>query len=164
MKRSDILKAIKDRVSERLPWVEYTDMDKGQLKRATEEYPVPMPALLVQMKQTPMQSVGGGSQIGSMIITLSLCMDLVTDSYDGCESETETDTILDRTDELWKAMDMLHAGTWGNMVRTSELEPIYGLRYIAQRIEYRIAIKDIMPSRISNIASPTVRINTEMYD
>lgn len=164
MKRSDILKAIKDRVSERLPLVQYTDIDKGQFKRVTEEYPVPMPAILVQMKQAPMQSVSQGSQIGSMIVTLSLYQDLVTDSYYGCEAETETDAILDGVDELWKAMDMLNIELWGNMVRTSELEPIYGLRYIAQRIEYRIAIKDIMPSRTSNIASPTVRINTEMYD
>lgn len=164
MKRSELLKAIKDRVSESLPWVAYTDMDKGQFKRATEEYPVPMPALLVQMKQSPMQSVSAGSQIGSMIVTLSLYMDLVTDSYEGCEAEDETDTILDRADELWKAMDMLRAGMWGNMVRTSELEPLFGLRYMALRSEYRIAVKDIMPARATNSPAPTVRINTEMYE
>lgn len=161
MKRSEIIRAIRERATNELDWVVFTDLEKGQIKRATQEYPMPMPALLVQIRSTSFKSTAGGCQIGDMRIVLSLYQDYTTDSFTGAESETDTDTIIDRSDDVWKAMHGVRTGSWGHLVRLSEPDPEYGMRYMCTRQEYKVSVKDLMPAGTEIKDSPTVTIITE---
>lgn len=157
MQRSVIYRAIRDRVKERLPWVLYIDMQKGQLRNPSDNYPIPLPALLVEMKDADTTGMLGGGQLAELEVRVHLYIDLVTDSFDTSMQEDETIGILDRWDELNAA---LHDFTFeaGRFTRFRELAPEYGDRFLMLQTDYKVLVKDVQPAYMK-IQPPNVKVS-----
>lgn len=140
-KRSDIYKALRDYAKSALPWVVYVDMQKGQMQRIAENYPLPLPALLIETGDFTFSNAGEFTQKGSGIISFYLYVDLVTDSFSGAENETHTINMLDRFDELYQAFEGFSIDGITPINRVTEYRPQYGNRSILFRVDFR-TVKD----------------------
>ena len=142
MKRSEIYAAIRDVAKSEMPDVVFVDLQKQQVKRQTENFPLPMPALLVEFKNITYSNIGSKSQLGEMHITLWLYEALVTNSFGGAEMETETLALLDRADEVFEAFHCNTLGGIGNMTRIADLPCDYGKDWIASKTAFKLIVKD----------------------
>ena len=61
-----------------------------------------------------------GHQLGEMTVSVSLYLDLVTDSFNGAEQKTETIALLDKQDELFEALDGFDGEDFNPLNRVSE--------------------------------------------
>lgn len=163
MKRSTIYKSIRDVAKSEIPDLAFVDLQKQQIKRRTVEFPLPLPALLVEFKHTPYSNVGSKSQLGEMHITLWLYVNLITNSFDGAEMETETLELLDRADEIFEVFHCNTLGGIGSMTRIADLPNEYGADWMALKTDFKLTIKDKKELGITTTTQiPTVRIVTEM--
>ena len=58
--------------------------------------------------------------MGEMTVSVSLYLDLVTDSFNGAEQKTETIALLDKQDELFEALDGFDGEDFNPLNRVSE--------------------------------------------
>jgi len=137
--RSNVYKEIRDRLKSKMPELVYIDLQKGQFAKREQNYPVPLPACLVEFGAIKWSNTTG-EQIGDAQISTYLYIDLVTDSFDNAELENETIEILDTQDDLF---DSLHGFTGKNfnpLSRTSDSPHEYGEGYVCFKVDFRTTI------------------------
>lgn len=142
--RSSIYKAIRDRLKDSIPGLAYIDLQKGQFKNKTQNYPVPLPSILVEFKSTRWHDTSG-EQIGDSVISLHYYVDIVTDSFDTAEQESETIEILDSLDQLYKTMQGFSGEKFNPLDRTDDSTDDYGERFIHFRADFKTAIFEQNP-------------------
>ena len=153
MLRSTIYKAIRDHSKTAMPELMFRDLQKGQLLQPQENYPIPLPALLVEFQGFRFSNMGEQAQIGDGTISLYLYLDLVTDSFDEAEQENETIELLDYMDAVYQAFEGFGIPGMSPLNRTNESKPQYGERFIAFRVDFSTSVDE---QKISNqITSPT---------
>lgn len=159
MQRSLIYKVLVDRAKEQLPYLRYIDLNKGQMQRMADNYPIPLPALLIELQAAEASNTSMLHQLLEINIRLLLYIDLVTDSFDGAEQYGETMALLDRSDALH---DAFHGYTTETirLTRTRELAPEYGLRYMMLASEYKAIVKVPASSYTVTVPTPTINITT----
>lgn len=162
MKKRDIYIAIRDVAKDSLPELAVVDIQKQQMKRQADDYPMPLPSLLIEIGSVPFSNIGNRSQIGSVNVVLYLYLELVTDTYDGCELEDETLQILDIADDVFEAFHCTRLANVGMMTRKQELPNEYGMRWICLKSAYEITIKDNKDDDRTMIVSPKIKINTQI--
>lgn len=101
MLRSKIYKAIRDHSKSMLPYLQACDLQKGQFINPKKNYPLPLPAMLVEFQGFRFTNLLGHKQKGDGTISIYLYLDLVTDSLDGAEQENETIELLDYMDRVY---------------------------------------------------------------
>lgn len=159
MRRGEIYRLLVDRAKEQLPWLKYIDMNKGQMHRMADHYPIPLPALLIELQASEASNITLLNQLLEVDVRLHLFVDLVTDSFDGAEQFDETMMLLDRSDAL---QDAFHGFTTDKMRLTKirELAPEFGMRYMLQTSEYKAIVKDLISTNTITVSTPIINIAT----
>lgn len=153
MQRSKVYIEIRDRLKERMAQLKTVDLQKGQFKNQQQHLPVPMPAALIELRPLDWQHATGG-QIADAVASVSLYLDLVTDSFDEAEQNDETLAILDSLDELNEALSGFSGTDFGSAMRLRDGVDHYGADYVCLKADFRFALFDNKPVR--RIAKPNV--------
>lgn len=107
MLRSKVYLQIKERLQEKLPELQFIDLQKGQFVKPQQNYPIPLPACLIEFKPVTWSNAESGTQLGKTLISVYLYLDLVTDSFDNAEQEQETIELLDQQDSIFETLQGL---------------------------------------------------------
>ena len=143
MKRSEIYKELRDRAALKLQDLRFIDLQKGQFQKPSQNYPIPLPALLIEIGDFRFSNLSEGWQKGDGTISVYLYLDLVSDSFVGAERENQTIEILDKQDELFEAFGGVTVSPLATpLVRQTEHKPQYGTRYIMLRVDFTTTIDD----------------------
>lgn len=119
----------------------YIDLDKGQLQQKKENYPFPLPAVLVKFGAIRWSSASEGLRLGDLTFTFTLIDNLVTDSFEGAESENETIELLDLQDDLFQALEEFSTTDMQPLTRESEGETKTDIRAIIFTSTYKTTIQ-----------------------
>ncbi len=137
--RSEVYKQIRDKLKQGMPALQYVDLQKGQMNNKPQNYPVPLPACLVEFRQ-PNWSESTGGQLGDCYIRFYLYIDHVTDSFDGAELENETIELLDNLDELYELMQGFSGENFNPLNRITDDIVEYKDRYVCYRTDFRTTL------------------------
>jgi hypothetical protein len=149
--RSNVYKEIRDRLLDKLPFLQYIDLQKWQFNNKAQNYPVPLPACLVEFKQVQWSQTTGG-QLGDCTLSLYIYIDHVTDSFDGAEQETETINLLDYLDQLYECMQGFSGEKFAPLNRISDTIASYESRYVCYRIDFQTTLfHDDAPQKTGKI-------------
>lgn len=135
MKRSVIYKSIRDIAKAKLQ-LKWIDLQKGQLKIPKENYPFPLPALLIEIGDFSYSQLAEHAHIGQGIISLYLYKDLLTDSFKGAKNEDIAIDILDNFDSIYQTFEGLSIAEMTPLVVVKEYKPEYGNKYISFRVDF----------------------------
>lgn len=161
MKRSDLYKAIRDRAKDQLPDIAIVDLQKQQLRaKAKDEFPYPLPALLVEFKNARFTNQRGTKQQSTFTVSLQYALDLNTCSFDGAELEQETIELLDKSDEIYESFHLFRIDNIALMSRVSESPPEYGNRFIAFTTDFELTVFEDKVNNRQKHQVPPVKINT----
>ena len=160
MQRSVLYQLIKNNIKKILPWVNYIDLQKGQFRRLDNNYPIPLPALLIEFGNVNYSNTLKNKQIGEITINIELYLPCVTDSFDNAELEDETIQILDRWDELYKAFHGFNCEQITKLVRKQEQTAEYGNGYICLRSEFVAVFNEHQDIENTKITIPNIIIET----
>lgn len=160
MKRSEVYKVIRDVVKEKMPYLQYVDLQKQQMKRPSEHYPIALPALLVEFKDARFSNISQLNQIGDFVISIYLYLDLVTDSFDGSELESETIELLDKADDVFQTLQGVSCDLFSQLIRIGEAVHEYGNKYICLRTDFATSIKEEKEKVKIVIERPKIKITT----
>ena len=140
MKRSTLYKALRGH-SAQLDYKKlYVDLQKGQMDRPKKNYPIPLPALFIELGDFRFKPLLEESQKGSGTITLYLYQDIVSDTFKGAERENQTTDLLDHFDDLYQTFEGFSIDGITPLVRETEYKPQYGERYILFKIDFSTSI------------------------
>lgn len=142
MLRSKIYKAIRDHSKTALPYLKARDLQKGQFINPKKNYPLPLPAMLVEFQGFRFTNLLEHKQKGDGTISIYLYLDLVTDSLEGAEQENETIELLDYMDGIYQAFEGLKITGMTPLNRTNEAKPQYGERFIMFRVDFTTTVDD----------------------
>lgn len=161
MKRSIIYKAIRDKAKSELDYLQFIDLQKGQMKNPRRNYPVPLPALFVEIGNFRFSNMLDDAQKGDGLITISLYIDINSDSFDGAESENETIELLDHFDELFETFQGLSIENCTPLVRETEAKPQYGTRFILFEVSFSTSVDDAKDNQKVTIPGPPPDFQTQ---
>jgi hypothetical protein len=161
MKKSELIQQLV-LIAQQVEGIVYCDLQKMQIKRAAQDYPMPMPAVLFDITNVSFTNTAQKHQLGSLKITISAYFDLVTDSFDGAEMSAETLQLLDKSDELFEAFHGSLIPGYGNMKRLQDLPSEYGFRYICFKSSYSLSVKDLKDTNLDTV-KPSIKILTNTY-
>jgi hypothetical protein len=137
--RSEVYKEIRARLLTGIANLQYVDLQKGQMSNKAQNYPIPLPAVLVEFGQVSWSNSTGG-QLGDSVISAYLYIDHVTDSFDGAELENETISLLDGIDEVHKILQGLWGTNFSPLSRISDYIVEWRDRYLCMRTDFRTTL------------------------
>ena len=93
---------IRDRLLETMsPMV--VDLEKGQFSQIQDNYPLPLPCILVDFEEIYWSDTTG-EQIGEGEVSVYHYVDAVNDTINGAELSNETISLLSEFDNMYKAL------------------------------------------------------------
>ena len=155
MKRSLLYKSIRDRILATMPSIVYVDMNKGQVHGGKDHYPFPKPAVLIQIKSASYTDVSRLCQLGNVTVSVTLCQECMTDSFDGAEIDDANIDMLNEQDDLYLNIHGLIPGDgWGVMMRKSESGAVLKNGIAETTVEFSISKKELMPASTTTRTVP----------
>ena len=154
--RSEAYKAIRDRIKAVMPEMAFIDLQKGQFRNMLANYPIPMPACLVEFKQINWTNTAGAQQ-GDCVISLYYYENLVTDSFDSAEQENQTIELLDRLDATFEKMQGFSGEVFNPLSRIADSME-YGKRYVCFRTDFQTTVFHPKPNATQSIQKPNVKL------
>ncbi|MBR4787850.1 MAG: hypothetical protein IK013_08285 [Bacteroidales bacterium] len=142
--RRDIYESVKGRLAKELPWLRLIDLDKGQVGRGGQNYPVPLPAAFVRLGRIDWES-RTGIQEGDTTLEVTLVLEHVQDTYDGAEAEEETLKELDHEEQLYAALEGYSSASHSGLNRRTSLPPEWGDRWVKLGSEWRCHVVQSKP-------------------
>lgn len=103
-----------------MPHIRYIDLQKKQFENATENYPIPVPALLVEFKGATFSNLANHRQTGDSFVSIYFYQSQVTDTHDNAELENKTLELLDTKDLLFQIFEGLKVTDTTQLIRVSE--------------------------------------------
>jgi hypothetical protein len=160
MKRSDIYKALRDRAKSELEYLKFVDLQKGQMQNEVQNYPVPLPALFIELGDFRFSNLGESAQIGDGIVSLYLYVNSGSDTFSTSTSENTSLDILDKFDDIYQAFEGLSIDKLTPLNRLAEYKPQYGKKYILFRVDFSTAVDDQKVIERNTVAKPEPDIAT----
>lgn len=142
MKRSLLYKALRDEALGKMPYLNFFDLQKDQVKTPQQFYPIPFPALLIELGNADFSQLAEFHQKGAMPVSFYLYLDNVTDSFDGAEQEQQTIEMLDRIDDVYQVFEGFCIEGMTPLVRIRDYMPVYGTRLAMYRIDFTTMVDD----------------------
>ncbi|MFN4298564.1 MAG: hypothetical protein ACK4EX_02415 [Thermaurantimonas sp.] len=133
---ASIYKAVSEYAGTQMPWLAYIDLQKGQIRRPAQTYPIPLPALLVEFRSISYGHLVQGKQLVSMQIRLSLYLQLLTDTHQGALMQEESLMMLSRIEEVKQHFDGLLINGSCRLLNQADLQPEFGTDYMAYHSDY----------------------------
>lgn len=161
MKRSDIYKALRDHAQTTIPFLQYIDLQKGQMQYPKQNYPLPLPALLIEIGQVSWTNLASHNQIGELIIKISLYQDNQADSFSGAELEKESLSLLNNDDLVFAAFEGFSTQDLQPLVRQRDGDPEYGKRYMCFTTEFKTVIEQGISPETQTIEKPPLKFRLQ---
>ncbi|MCL2290832.1 MAG: hypothetical protein FWC34_09070 [Bacteroidetes bacterium] len=120
MKLKDIYLLVEETAQAKMPHLQYIDLQKKQFERDTENYPIPVPALLVEFGGASFSNLAKHRQIGDSTVSIYFYQELVTDTFNKAELRDETIELLDSKEEIFQHFEGLKVDDTTQLVRQSE--------------------------------------------
>jgi hypothetical protein len=136
MKRSDVYKAIRDRLLTDFEGLT-VDVNRGQMSDPKADYPLPLPLALVSVPAIRWTTIADGLQRGVITIDVDWFKALCQHTFSGAEAEEEALELLDSPDDPYQSLHGLTAPQLPDGIRrTSEREIRAGGRLIGYRVSF----------------------------
>lgn len=137
MKRSDIYKAIRDKLLSDIPGLT-VDVNRGQMDSPKADYPIPVPVALVNLYSIRWEIYAHNLERGLVTVQVDFYKVICSGTFSGAEAENETLDLLDSPDEIYQSLKYLSLpeGSLDELVRTRESEIRSSGRLIGYRIEF----------------------------
>ena len=117
-------------------------MQKGQFLNPKQNYPVPLPALLIETGDFRYSDAGELSQKGAGMISLYLYKSNVADTFLGAERGNESIDLLDSFDAIYQDFEAVSIPGITPLNRLVEHRPQYGPGWIMFRVDFRTSRDD----------------------
>ena len=118
--QNEIYTSIRNRLQEKLPELEYVDLQKGQINLYGQETNLPLPAALIEIKQVDWTETAGGYQTGDALLSVYLYLDKTAGTLDPNVQDAESLRLLDMQEEIFRALEKLSGNTFQPLVRVAE--------------------------------------------
>jgi hypothetical protein len=103
MVRSDIYKAVRDRLLEAIEGLT-VDVNRGQMNDPKADYPIPVPVALVGISDIRWAVLDGRLQHGKITVAVDYFKVICSGTFSGAEAEDETLALLDSPGEIYEAL------------------------------------------------------------
>lgn len=120
----------------------FRDLQKGQFLQPRENYPIPLPAMLVEIQGFRFSNLGEQAQKGEGTVSIYLYLPLVTDSFEDAEQEEETIALLDQMDAVYQAFEGLSIEGMTPLNRINESKPQYAPDMVMFRVDFSTVVDD----------------------
>jgi hypothetical protein len=139
MKRSDIYKAIRDKLLSDIPGVT-VDVQHGQMN--TDLYPAVLPLALVEVSNIKWVTLSERMQQGAADVKVDYFKKICSGTYSGAEAEDETLALIDSPDDISHALNAFEFpfALSGRMFRTGEKALAADGRLVGYRIEFEAEV------------------------
>lgn len=118
--KAELLQSIKNKISESLLEIAFVDLYRNQDRLAQENYPFPLPAVLVEFAGIDWSNQDAGHQMGDCSIRLHLMVLDYRDTFLGAEAEIQAMNELNLANQLWQAVEGLNGNNFSPLNRVSE--------------------------------------------
>jgi hypothetical protein len=154
MKRSQIYKPLRNLAKQQLPFLKVVDLQKGQMLAQAENYPFPLPMLLIEINSIRWTSATEGEQLGDLRITTYLYVSNVADSFTGAEGEDASIELLDKSDDVFQTFEGFSADVFNPLIRENEATQ-YGKGWLCFKTDFKALVTDKKESNKNSINTPT---------
>jgi hypothetical protein len=159
MIRSKVYNEIKDRLKEGFEGVlKHVDLQKQQFRNPSENFPIPMPAALIEFKPVSWSNIDDG-QIADQVISVYLYLDLVTESFDEAEQEENTLLLLNSQDKIYEVLQESSGDYHGSMICINDQVHEYGPGYICFKADFKTLIERSHAPITQTTARPEPQFN-----
>ena len=158
MKRKDIYKALRDLAKTKLEYLKFVDLQKGQMQFPKQNYPVPLPALLIEISDVRFSNLSEFNQLGDGIISFYLYVDSGYDTFKGATREDASLDILDKFDDLYQTFEGFPVANLTPLNRSNEYKPQYGEKFILFRVDFTTSVDDQKVIERKTVAKPDVEV------
>lgn len=163
MLRSSVYKVIRDRAKCELPWLRVVDLQKGQFSHKQDnDYPLPRPALLIEIIPGKWENAEAGTQIATeAIISLTIYTDALTDTFNGSENEDETLELLDNQDVIFQKFEGFcdeNRDLFSPLNRVSE-KTSYATQMIITKVDFTTELYDALLKTEQTVHRPKLLIS-----
>jgi len=158
MKRSDIYKALRDLAKTELVYLKFVDLQKGQMQAQKQNYPIPLPALFIELGDFRFSNLLESAQIGDGIVSLYLYVDSGSDTFKGSEREDASLAILDKFDDIYQTFEGFPIENLTPLNRSAEYKPQYGEKFILFRVDFTTSVDDQKVVERVTVAKPEVEV------
>lgn len=134
------------------------DLQKGQATNASDNYPMPSPALLVEFRQMRYEPLSRGQQMCKLELSLYYYTWL-GDTFSGSESEADSLEILEAGSVLHTCFGNFADG-FAPLERTAQQIVAHRGPYMVLRVDYSTAFKDVPPPEPATGNTPELQLNT----
>lgn len=139
-----LYEALRDRIQSELSWVLWTDLQKGQFSKLKENYPLPLPCVLVEIQPAKWKSQLKDHQDADTQVSLYIYLDHSGDSVSGSESEDESLHLLNKMDDVFHKITGLSSNYFQRLTRTDS--KIFG--YLPRIVIYRVDFQTVLYDQI----------------
>ena len=142
MKRSDVYKAIRDKLLSDIGNLT-VDVNRGQMNNPKADYPIPLPLALVSVSSIRWKTISSALQSGNVTILVDYFKVICQDTFSGAEAEDEALMLLDSPDDVYLSLQGFEApGLLGEVRRTEEKQLVDEGRVIGYRIAFEADVFD----------------------
>ncbi len=140
-----LYEAIRDRIQSELSWVLWTDLQKGQFTKIKENYPLPLPCVLVEIQPAKWKALLKNHQDGDTTVSLYIYLDHSGDSVSGSEGEEESLHLLNKMDEVFHKITGISTNYFQRLTRTDSKIFGYLPRIVIYRVDFQTVLYDHIP-------------------
>lgn len=135
----DVAKELREAIG-----AKWADLDRGQLSRPAQDYPMPLPAVLIGVSDVQWRTATG-CQVGEAVVEIAVVADCGSDTHAGGEGETEALRLLEMQDKVYRALDGKSGASYVSMVRESTSKPEWRGKMVVMRSGWRCSVQERRP-------------------
>lgn len=126
--------------------VRWTDLDRGQMQRKSQEHPMPMPAVLIGLGDVQWKTATG-KQYGDMELEVTVYAERGQDTYIGAEGAEEALEMLEWQERVYEVLEDKNGRCWSGMTRTATMKADWQASYVAMRSRWRCTVVQGRPKK-----------------
>ncbi len=139
MPKKDLYLAIKTAIKGKLP-LAFIDLQKGQFLKPTEDIPVPLPAVLIEISDVRWKEYSTKAQEGEGQIKIDLYLANAQNTFDESEAEDDTLNMLDANNDVFTSVNGLNGIGFSYIERINEGKPKYDKEYVCFETIFKVKL------------------------
>ena len=156
MSKRSVYEAVRDKIASSMTWVKAIDLQKGQFDLAQENYPLPLPCALIEIKPTVWENLLNRRQEGKTVISVYLYLASVGDTVKGSSSETTSLAILDNFEDVFMNLTDLAAPSFQRLVRIWDGIIKYHADYVCYRMDFQSVLYEQIEPKTTRLPQANI--------